>query len=181
MVFVCYFVQLRIACSPTLTSRGCWRAPTSTGCASTASTGISTVWVEWGEIWERIAGHGENIGWDDAPAALPRRRIHFPTSHRRQSTAFRRSMLTMWFDIVCLEDPSECKDLQVKGMSESARDLLDLLRQEDRGEQDRLREHCSRCIEPRVRHVTFGAALTGPLYRGVYRDEWLPPFPGRPR
>lgn len=42
-------------------------------------------------------------------------------------------MLTMWFDIVCLEDPSECKDLQVKGMSESARDLLDLLRQEIEG------------------------------------------------
>lgn len=36
----------------------------------------------------------------------------------------------MWFDIVCLEDPSERKELQVKGMSESAKDLLDLLRQE---------------------------------------------------
>ncbi|KND89255.1 Acyl-protein thioesterase 1 [Tolypocladium ophioglossoides CBS 100239] len=36
----------------------------------------------------------------------------------------------MWFDIVCLQDPSHRKELQLQGMAESARDLLDLIRQE---------------------------------------------------
>lgn len=61
---------------------------------------------------------------------LPNARFIFPTSRRRRSTAFGRSVLTQWFDIARLADPSHRKELQLQGLAESARDILELLRQE---------------------------------------------------
>lgn len=61
---------------------------------------------------------------------LPSGRFIFPTSRRRRSTAFGRSMLTQWFDIAHLQDPSHRKELQLQGLGESAREILDILRHE---------------------------------------------------
>ncbi|PNY28723.1 Acyl-protein thioesterase [Tolypocladium capitatum] len=63
---------------------------------------------------------------------LPGARFIFPTSRRRRSTAFGRSMLTQWFDIACLRDPSHRKEVQLRGLAESAQEILDLLEQEMR-------------------------------------------------
>ncbi|OIW23854.1 phospholipase/carboxylesterase [Coniochaeta ligniaria NRRL 30616] len=64
------------------------------------------------------------------PQLLPGARFIFPTSRRRRSTAFSRSMLTMWFDKARMDDPSYRKDLQLQGLEESAREILDLIRHE---------------------------------------------------
>ncbi|KAM0323032.1 hypothetical protein ACHAQA_009131 [Verticillium albo-atrum] len=64
------------------------------------------------------------------PQLLPGARFIFPTSRRRRSTAFGRSMLTQWFDIACLHDPAHRKELQLQGLAESAREVLELLEQE---------------------------------------------------
>ncbi|KAG8412955.1 hypothetical protein J3458_013378 [Metarhizium acridum] len=58
---------------------------------------------------------------------LPGARFVFPTSKRRRSTAFGRSMLTQWFDIARLEDPSYRKERQLDGLAESAREILDII------------------------------------------------------
>ncbi|KAK1767887.1 Alpha/Beta hydrolase protein [Phialemonium atrogriseum] len=61
---------------------------------------------------------------------LPNARFIFPTSRRHRSTAFGRSVLTQWFDIARLSDSSHRKELQLQGLAESARDILELLRPE---------------------------------------------------
>ncbi|KAF5000639.1 hypothetical protein FDECE_11176 [Fusarium decemcellulare] len=58
---------------------------------------------------------------------FPGARFVFPTSKRRRSTAFGRSMLTQWFDIVRLEDPSYRKERQLDGLVESAREIREIL------------------------------------------------------
>lgn len=58
---------------------------------------------------------------------LPGARFVFPTSRRRRSTAFRRAMLTQWFDITRLDDPSHRRDRQLGGLEESAHELLDIV------------------------------------------------------
>lgn len=64
------------------------------------------------------------------PQLLPGARFVFPTSKRRRSSAFGRSMLTQWFDIVNLQDPEEKKEKQLKGLEESAVEIMALIRQE---------------------------------------------------
>lgn len=64
------------------------------------------------------------------PQLLPGAKFIFPTSKQRRSTAFGRSMLTQWFDIVRLDDPSYRKELQLQGLSESTEEILELLKQE---------------------------------------------------
>ena len=61
---------------------------------------------------------------------LPGARFIFPTSKRRRSSAFRRLMLTQWFDITRLEDPSYRKERQLQGLAESAEEILDILTDE---------------------------------------------------
>lgn len=61
---------------------------------------------------------------------LPGARFVFPTSKRRRSSAFRRSMLTQWFDIARLPDPSYRKEIQLDGLAESAVEILDILEDE---------------------------------------------------
>jgi len=73
---------------------------------------------------------GKTSGGLTLPRLFPSAKFIFPTSKRRRSTAFGRSILTMWFDIVCLQDPSHRKELQLQGLAESGRELLDLIRQE---------------------------------------------------
>jgi predicted esterase len=58
---------------------------------------------------------------------FPGARFVFPTSKRRRSTAFGRSMLTQWFDIVRLEDPSYRKERQLDGLTESAREIRGII------------------------------------------------------
>ncbi len=41
-------------------------------------------------------------------------------------------MLTQWFDIASLDDPSHRSDTQLQGLEESAREILDLISQESR-------------------------------------------------
>ncbi|KZF20991.1 phospholipase/carboxylesterase [Xylona heveae TC161] len=64
------------------------------------------------------------------PDLFPGMKFVFPTAKRRRSSAFKRSVLTQWFDILSLEDPSKRRDLQIDGLSESVSYLLSLLRQE---------------------------------------------------
>ena len=59
---------------------------------------------------------------------LPNARWVFPTSRRRRSSAFRRSVLTQWFNIANLQDPSQRKELQLEGLAESAQEVLGVLR-----------------------------------------------------
>lgn len=61
------------------------------------------------------------------PDLLPGARFVFPTSKRRRSTAFGRSMLTQWFDIARLTDPLYRKERQLDGLAESAREILDIM------------------------------------------------------
>ncbi|KAF7544931.1 hypothetical protein G7Z17_g9566 [Cylindrodendrum hubeiense] len=61
---------------------------------------------------------------------LPGARFVFPTSKRRRSSAFRRSMLTQWFDIARLPDPSYRNELQLEGLAESAVEILEILAEE---------------------------------------------------
>lgn len=58
---------------------------------------------------------------------FPGARFVFPTSKRRRSTAFGRSMLTQWFDIARLADPSFRKDRQLDGLAESAREISEII------------------------------------------------------
>ncbi|KAI1496307.1 phospholipase/carboxylesterase [Biscogniauxia marginata] len=61
---------------------------------------------------------------------LPSARFVFPTAKRRRSSAFKRSLLMQWFDIVRLPDPEFRKEKQLQGLAESALDLGELLRKE---------------------------------------------------
>lgn len=61
---------------------------------------------------------------------FPGARFVFPTSKRRRSTAFGRSMLTQWFDIAILDDPSIQRDRQLQGLSESVQEILAIIKDE---------------------------------------------------
>ncbi|KAF4448491.1 acyl-protein thioesterase [Fusarium austroafricanum] len=63
-------------------------------------------------------------------ALFPYARFVFPTSKRRRATGFGRSMLTQWFDNVRLEDPSYRKERQLDGLSESAREIREIIANE---------------------------------------------------
>lgn len=63
-------------------------------------------------------------------ALFPGARFVFPTSKRRRSSAFGRSLLTQWFDIARLEDPSYRKERQLQGLAESAQELMEILTHE---------------------------------------------------
>ncbi|KAF4998912.1 hypothetical protein FGRMN_2843 [Fusarium graminum] len=61
------------------------------------------------------------------PDLLPGARFIFPTSKRRRSSAFKRAMLTQWFDIASLKDPSYRSHTQFQGLEESSREIFDLI------------------------------------------------------
>lgn len=61
---------------------------------------------------------------------FPGTRFVFPTSKRRRSRAFGRAMLTQWFDIASLDDPSHKSHTQVRGLEESRGEIMDLLDRE---------------------------------------------------
>lgn len=66
-------------------------------------------------------------------AHFPGAKFVFPTARRRRSTAFRRSMLTQWFDVASLDDPSDRNHKQLPGLRESFREILALLESESYG------------------------------------------------
>ncbi|KAJ4245550.1 hypothetical protein NW762_014059 [Fusarium torreyae] len=61
---------------------------------------------------------------------LPGARLIFPTSKKRRSSAFRRAMLTQWFDVALLEDPSYRNQTQYQGLEESSREIFHLISEE---------------------------------------------------
>lgn len=61
---------------------------------------------------------------------LPYVRFVFPTAKRRRSSAFGRSMLTQWFDIARLEEPSYRQDSQLQGLAESAAEVVAIIQDE---------------------------------------------------
>ncbi|KAI2469807.1 phospholipase/carboxylesterase [Annulohypoxylon bovei var. microspora] len=61
---------------------------------------------------------------------LPGTRFVFPTAKRRRSSAFNRAILTQWFDIARLPDPEYRKQIQLKGLAESAAELEKLIHKE---------------------------------------------------
>ncbi|KAF4984138.1 hypothetical protein FZEAL_605 [Fusarium zealandicum] len=61
---------------------------------------------------------------------FPGARFIFPTAKRRRSSAFRRAMLTQWFDIASLEDPSHRSHTQLQGLEQSSREILALIEHE---------------------------------------------------
>ena len=64
------------------------------------------------------------------PQLLPSARFVFPTSKKRRSSAFGRSVITQWFDIANLQDPSIRKERQLQGLAESAQDIITLVQSE---------------------------------------------------
>ncbi len=64
------------------------------------------------------------------PSRFPGAKFVFPTSRRRRSTAFRRSMLTQWFDVASLDDPSDRSHKQLAGLRESFAEILAVVEQE---------------------------------------------------
>lgn len=61
---------------------------------------------------------------------FPYVRFVFPTSKPRRSSAFGRSILTQWFDIARLNDPSYLQDRQLQGLEESGVETLAILAEE---------------------------------------------------
>ena len=61
---------------------------------------------------------------------FPGAKFIFPTSKRRRSSAFRRSVLTQWFDISSLDDPSYRRDNQIQGLQESFREIQSIMKAE---------------------------------------------------
>lgn len=59
-------------------------------------------------------------------------RFIFPTSKRRRSSAFNRSMLTQWFDIASLPDPYYRSQTQYQGLEQSSREIFQLVNEERR-------------------------------------------------
>ncbi|CAK7201695.1 hypothetical protein SEUCBS139899_004404 [Sporothrix eucalyptigena] len=66
------------------------------------------------------------------PARFPSAKFIFPTSRRRRSTAFRRSMLTQWFDVASLDDPSDRSHKQLAGLRESFAEIIAIVEHECR-------------------------------------------------
>ncbi|PHH53867.1 Acyl-protein thioesterase 1 [Ceratocystis fimbriata CBS 114723] len=58
---------------------------------------------------------------------FPGAKFIFPTSRRRRSTAFRRAMLTQWFDVASLDDPSDRNHKQIPGLRESFQEIKELI------------------------------------------------------
>lgn len=61
---------------------------------------------------------------------FPGARFIFPTAKKRRSSAFNRALITQWFDIASLDDPSHKMERQVEGLSDSAAYLFDILKKE---------------------------------------------------
>jgi len=61
---------------------------------------------------------------------LPGAKFIFPTSAKRRSSAFRRTLLTQWFDIASPGQPYVRPETQYKGLSESVKSVTEIIRQE---------------------------------------------------
>ncbi|KAI1143725.1 acyl-protein thioesterase [Hypoxylon sp. FL0543] len=90
-----------------------------------------------------LGSNGENFGNELIETGIcsngkklvdifPGARFIFPTSKKRRSTAFGRAKLTQWFDIKSLDDPSHRQDGQVRGLTESSREILELVNEESK-------------------------------------------------
>ncbi|OTB13135.1 hypothetical protein K445DRAFT_65200 [Daldinia sp. EC12] len=73
---------------------------------------------------------GVNLSGRKLPQLLPNARFIFPTAKPRRSSAFKRIVLTQWFDVARIPDPEYRKETQIQGLMESAVELEQLIRQE---------------------------------------------------
>jgi len=64
------------------------------------------------------------------PDVFPGARFIFPTSKRRRAKAFNRAMLTQWFDLASLDDPSHRSQTELEGIEESCREIIDMVGRE---------------------------------------------------
>jgi predicted esterase len=62
--------------------------------------------------------------------SFPGMRFIFPTARKRRSSAFKRATINQLFDIASLDDPSKRRELQIDGLTESAKDIWPILKQE---------------------------------------------------
>lgn len=62
--------------------------------------------------------------------SLPGMKFIFPTAQRGRCSAFKRALINQWFNLASLEDPVRRTDMQVSGLSESARYVQSILSQE---------------------------------------------------
>ncbi|KAI2631352.1 acyl-protein thioesterase [Hypomontagnella submonticulosa] len=72
-----------------------------------------------------ICSNGETLA-----NILPGARFIFPTSKKRRAIALNRAMVTQWFDVSSLDDRSQRQDVQVKGLTESLPEILELIKEE---------------------------------------------------
>ncbi len=63
-------------------------------------------------------------------ALLPHVRFVFPTARRRRARAFGRAMLTQWFDVARVEEPSFREESQRAGLAESAAEIMVIIAEE---------------------------------------------------
>ncbi|ERS96954.1 hypothetical protein HMPREF1624_06281 [Sporothrix schenckii ATCC 58251] len=63
---------------------------------------------------------------------FPGARFVFPTARWRRSSAFRRALLTQWFDVADMQDRSLRNDKKLPGLRESFREVLALIENERR-------------------------------------------------
>ncbi len=77
------------------------------------------------ELLASICSNGQTLR-----DTLPNARFIFPTSKWRRSTAFNRALLTQWFDIASLDDPSYRGHTQYEGLQESCKEITNIIEQE---------------------------------------------------
>ncbi|KAK2766986.1 hypothetical protein FQN54_006303 [Arachnomyces sp. PD_36] len=61
---------------------------------------------------------------------FPGMKFIFPTAKFRRASAFKRAMVTQWFDVFSMEDRGLRRDLQIDGLVESAGYIRSILREE---------------------------------------------------
>ncbi|KAL1893329.1 hypothetical protein Sste5346_006506 [Sporothrix stenoceras] len=86
-------------------------------------------------------------------------RFIFPTARRRRSTAFKRAMLTMWFDVPNLADRHDRSYKQQPGLAESFRYIKKII-DEECGKVERGKESVSKSTVPR-QNIILGGLSNG--------------------
>lgn len=80
-------------------------------------------------------------------------RFVFPTAQKRRSSAFKRATINQWFDMASLDDHSKRRELQIDGLTESAKHIRYILEQE--ASHDPSAKHYFGGLESRLCHDTI--------------------------
>ncbi len=123
------------------------------------------------EFFESQASDGRTL-----PEIFPTTRWVFPTSKIRTSARFKAPM-SQWFDMWSVEDPSERKEIQIDGLRESVKEILDLIRAEatlispDRIILGGISQGCATAVHT----LLYGGIRLGGF---IGLSSWLPFQPG---